>query len=305
MFSVAVIGGGRMGRAHLRAIASSDEVQAVAVVEPSAEVASTLPSELTVYSSVSELLNSRIAEGAIVAAPSPLHVDVVRELARAAMPTLSEKPCGVVSSQTREAAAIVAKAGIPFQVGYWRRFVPALQQIRERIAAGEIGDLFLVSCWQWDGEPASAAFRAASGGICVDMGVHEFDQVRWLTGQEFAELHVVAPPQHSAEPVPGDPESLQILATLSGGTAATVSLGRRYPPGDICKVEVYGTSGADDSVFLDPATGEEGFLAAIKAQTESFARYAQGAPREGASIEDAVAALEVAERAATLITLEV
>ncbi len=71
------------------------------------------------------------------------------------------------------------------QVGYWRRFVPELRQLRDRVAAGELGQICQVSCMQWDAELPSEQFRAHSGGIAVDMGVHEFDEVRWLLGQEF------------------------------------------------------------------------------------------------------------------------
>ncbi len=297
MFKLGLVGGGRMGRAHLRAMESSDSVSIVAVTEPSAAASAVLPDNLAVFGTVREMLQGSELDGALIAVPSGLHGDVIADLVASGVPILCEKPCGVTAAQTRQAAVLVAEAGIAFQVGYWRRFVPSLRAIHQRIQAGEFGELFLVSCWQWDQEPPPTEFRLTSGGICIDMGVHEFDQTRWLTGQEFESFDLLIPgPEYSAH-VPGDPESLQIQARMTGGTIATVSLGRRYPPGDMCKAEVYGTGAAEETMFLAPTDGEAGFLTAIREQAESFARYAQGGPREGASIEDAIAALEVAERA--------
>ncbi|MEI7778553.1 MAG: Gfo/Idh/MocA family oxidoreductase [Actinomycetes bacterium] len=298
MFRIAVVGGGRMGRVHVRALADSTALQVSGVVEPSAQAAAALPAGLSVYASVAEMLATDRPDGVVIAAPSGYHVDLVGELAAAGVPILCEKPCGVTVAETTAAAALVAAAAVPFQVGYWRRFVPELVDLQRRITDGSVGELYLVSCWQWDQEPASAQFRTTSGGICADMGVHEFDQIRWLSGQEIDVLHLVAPSAESDQAVAGDPESLQLLASLSGGAAASVSLGRRYPPGDMARVEVFGMNGAEAHEFLSPETGEASFLSAIRAQSESFARYVGGAARQGASIDDAIAALTVAERAA-------
>jgi myo-inositol 2-dehydrogenase/D-chiro-inositol 1-dehydrogenase len=169
--------------------------------------------------------------------------------------------------------------------------------MRERIAAGELGGIYLVACFQWDGQPPGAYFRTHSGGIFIDMGVHEFDQTRWLTGQEFGAISSLFCGV-AAESWPGDPESAQAMAELSGGTTALISLGRRYPLGDVCKVEVYGTKDAEECRFLWPPTADESFFGALRLQAESFARHVGGSPLEGAGGQDAAAAIEAAERAA-------
>ena len=162
------------------------------------------------------------------------------------------------------------------------------------------GDIYAIACFQWDGQPPGAYFRTHSGGIFVDMGVHEFDQTRWLTGQEFGDISALASGV-AAEPYPGDPESAQALCDLSGGSSALVSLGRRFPLGDVCKVEVFGTRDSEECKFLWPPTADETFFEALQAQAESFADYARGGTLEGASGEDAAAALAAAERASILI----
>ena len=182
------------------------------------------------------------------------------------------------------------------QVAYWRRFVPALVELRRQITEGELGKILAVNCSQWDLAPPSAAFRASSGGIFADMGVHEFDQVRWLTGQEFVTAR-------TARAVPGtvdgDPDCAQLACELDSGSTAMISLGRWHPAGDSCKVEVYGTEGTSDSWFLPPVGGEAVFRQALRAQAEDFARLVRTGDGAGARAADAIAALKAAELAAS------
>jgi myo-inositol 2-dehydrogenase / D-chiro-inositol 1-dehydrogenase len=297
VFKFGLLGAGRMGRNHLRAISASDMVTVSAIAEPSAAARAALQTNATIHESLDAMLAAGGLDAVLVSVPSDLHLETVRRLVDVRMPTLCEKPVGVTADQSREAAALVQHANIPFQVGFWRRFVPSLRRLHERIGAGELGDLYCVANFQWDGAPPSANFRQHSGGIFVDMGVHEFDQTRWLTGQEFQAITSVASGV-AAEPWPGDPESAHAIAELSRGTTAVISLGRRFPLGDVCKVEVFGTSDADECRFLWPPSADDTFFAALRAQAESFARHARGAPLEGAGAEDAAAALEAAQRAA-------
>jgi len=189
---------------------------------------------------------------------------------------------------------------VPLQVAYWRRFVRSLKILKARIVAGELGGLYLAACYQWDEQPPPPSFRTRSGGIFMDMAVHEFDQIRWLTGQEIGTLHVVAARTLSAPPVPGDVESAQVLCALSDGATGLVSLGRRFPLGDVCKVEVFGTKTTEECRFLWPPSADQAFLEALRLQAESFVRWVGGADAEGASALDAVAALDAAERASRI-----
>jgi myo-inositol 2-dehydrogenase/D-chiro-inositol 1-dehydrogenase len=245
-------------------------------------------------------------DGVLITAPSDQHGRIISEVAARGLPILCEKPCGVTTAQTRAAVAAAAAAGVPFQVAYWRRYVPALRKLRERMAAGELGTVHLVTCYQWDLGPPPAAFRAHSGGILIDMGVHEFDQLRWLTGQDITGLSAVASglvPDGLGEPPDQAPDvdSAQVIAELSGGGTGFISLGRYHPAGDMARAEAFGTHGTARCDFLDPAEGERAQLAAVRLQAESFAAFARGGQCEGATGTDAIAALDAAERAGTAI----
>lgn len=297
VFKLGLAGAGRMGRNHMRAIAESDALEITAIAEPAEQSRKTLPAtSARVFDTLEAMLEGGGIDGVLVCVPSDQHLETVERLVRGGMPILNEKPLGVTAAQAREASRLAASAGVPLQIGFWRRFVPMLVHLRERIASGEMGGVYVVANFQWDGAPPSTLFRQHSGGIFVDMGVHEFDQTRWLTGQEFMSITAHASGV-AGEPWPGDPESAQAIGELSGGTVAIVSLGRRFPLGDVCKVEVFGTRDWQEARFLWPPTADATFYGALRLQAESFARHAGGAALEGAGGDDAAAAIEASERA--------
>jgi myo-inositol 2-dehydrogenase / D-chiro-inositol 1-dehydrogenase len=300
-FGIGLVGAGRMGRTHLRALVGSDVVRVTAIAEPSAAARQAVaePSVagpgVAVYESVKELLDQAEVDGVLIAAPTDQHGAVIAEVAARGLPILCEKPCGLTAAAARASAQV----GVPLQVAYWRRFVPGLRQLHDRIAAGDLGVIHLVTCYQWDERPPSANFRAHSGGIAIDMGVHEFDQLRWLTGQDIGGLSVVT--SGSAPDGIADVDGAQVILSLTGGATGFVSLGRYFRLGDAVWAEAFGTGGHERCDVIDPAEGEIAQLAALRAQAESFASFAAGGPCEGATIDDAVAALAAAEQVTAAI----
>jgi myo-inositol 2-dehydrogenase/D-chiro-inositol 1-dehydrogenase len=290
-FRLALVGAGRMGATHARALASSAVVEIACVVDPSDAAAAQVDAPRATLDDLPEV------DGALVAVPTRLHVDVVTRLAERGLPVLCEKPCGLTVEETRKIAAL----GVRIQVAYWRRFVPALRELRERIRQGELGRLVHVSSAQLDELPPAAAFRdpRSSGGIVVDMGVHELDQLRWLTGEEIVAVAGTAGSVGWDPPVDGDPELVSLSVRTDGGIAATVLLARRYPPGETCRIEVVGLRGAEAFAFVAPPAGDVTIAAALRAQAEDFARDGG----EGASVDDAIAALDAATRAKAALGL--
>jgi myo-inositol 2-dehydrogenase / D-chiro-inositol 1-dehydrogenase len=300
-FRLGLIGAGRMGRTHLRALADSDliKVTAIAEMSPSAREAVAAPG-VTLHETVTQMLDHAALDGVLIAAPTDQHGAIIAEVAARGRPILCEKPCGLTAAAARASAQTAAAAGVPLQVAYWRRFVPGLRQLHDRIATGELGVIHLVTCYQWDERPPSPIFRARSGGIAIDMGVHEFDQLRWLTGQDIERLAAVA----SGEAPDGiaDVDGAQVVLTLSGGATGFVSLGRYFRVGDAVWAEAFGTEGHERCDVIDPAEGEVAQLEALRRQAESFAAFAIGqGPCEGATADDAVAALAAAEQVTAAI----
>lgn len=246
------------------------------------------------------MLEAEHVDGALVAVPTRAHVVACSRLLRGGVPVLCEKPLGLTASEAHALGALAETAGVPLLVGYWRRFVPELHRLRERLAAGALGTVQFVLCAQWDEHPPPAVFRdpASSGGILMDMGVHEVDQIRWLVGQEVEAAAAWAASVGSEAPVPGDPESVSIAARLSGGAMALITLIRRHPPGEVVRVEVVGTEDAVRLEPLAPPDGEERLLVALRGQLEDFVAAIHGQPSTGARAADAVAAHRAVERVA-------
>ena len=294
-FRIGLVGAGRMGRTHLRALAGSDGVKVTAVAEMSAAARQAVTGP-DLYGSTAEMLDHAALDGVLIAAPSDQHGAIIAEVAARGLPILCEKPCGLTAAQARASA----RTGVPLQVAYWRRFVPGLRQLRDRIAAGELGVIHLVTGYQWDERPPSPVSRAHSGGIAIDMGVHEFDQLRWLTGQDIESLAVVS--SGPASDGIADVDGAQVVVALSGGATGFVSLGRYFPAGDTVWAEAFGTRGHERCDVINPAEGEAAQLEALRRQAESFAAYAAGQGRcEGATADDAIAALAAAERVTAAI----
>lgn len=298
MFRLGLAGGGRMGRSHMAALHAGGDVRVVSVAEPHAATRTMLEGPgVAVHASLGAMLDAGNIDGVLVAVPSPMHVETVREIAARGLPILCEKPCGVRAEMAAQASGIANAAGVVLQVAYWRRFVPALQALRARIARGELGGLYHLDAQQWDGEPPAAAFRATSGGIYVDMMVHELDQIRWLSGQDFDDVKALAAKVED-EPVPADAECATALFRLSGGSTAAATAGRRYPGGDSIRVMVYGTRDAADLLIHRPAEGLDVIAEALRRQAAGFAARVGGAEGTGgATAADAVAALAAAEAA--------
>ena len=298
MFNLGLVGAGRMGRTHLRALEGSAAVRIAAVCEPVASLRHEAVSAYGVigHHTLDDMLETGDLDGVLVVTPSDSHVEVIDRVARAGLPILCEKPCGVRASDAIRAQQIVDECGVKLQIAYWRRFVPQLLDLRDRVVAVEFGEVLSISCLQWDGAPPAAQFRARSGGVFVDMGVHEFDQARWLSGGDLLTFAVASSPVMTDTGGVDDPDSAQVLCTTSVGTTVLVSLGRHYAGGDMASVEVFGTRDHALSVFLDPADGERVQLEALRDQAAAFAEFANGGACRGASVEDAVAALDAAER---------
>ena len=305
-FRIGLIGGGRMGRTHLRALAPSVEVEIVAVAEPSVKASAELQRKgTTVFASAEEMLATVALDGVLVAVPTPQHIQTARNALEAGLPVLCEKPFGLQSDAARQIGKLAADKGLALQIAYWRRFVPELGVLRSDIGAGRYGDIHLLVCSQWDEAPPPAAFRLHSGGIYIDMGVHEIDQMLWLLGQQMVEFQAYSHPTAADPEASNDVDSAQALAVLSGGTSAVISLGRFYAGGDSVSVQVFGAKDHTSFDVISPVTGEGPQLSALQAQAEAFARHARGDALCGTSAEEAAQVLDLAYQLTTAAGIDV
>jgi len=286
---IAVVGAGRMGGVHMRALHETRRARLAAVVEPAeaARLRAAGEHDVPGYADIDALVAAGAADAVVITAPTDLHVELVERCAAAGLPVFCEKPCGTTAEQARRAAAAAERAAVPLQIGYYRRYVPELVELKGRIDAGTLGQLSLLMLHQWDEHPPGAEFQRRSGGIVVDMGVHEIDQLRWLTGQEVSAAAAVSPGA-------GDGTSAAVALRLSGGTLAVVTLGRRFPHPDSCWMEAVGTQGYERLAYLWAEGGDDVMLSGVANELDAFAAVATDGGPPGAGGADAVAALEAA-----------
>jgi predicted dehydrogenase len=174
-----LVGFGYMGRNHARVLRSLPDVELVAAVDSREEVRLS-SRDVEVLGGVDELLDRGI-DLCVVASPTLTHLDVALQLAEAGIPSLIEKP---LAHDAKAAQAIVEafeRAGVLGCVGHVERFNPALQDMRRRLAAGELGNLYQVVTRRQGPFPA----RIIDAGVIVDLATHDIDLTAWVTGSAY------------------------------------------------------------------------------------------------------------------------
>ncbi len=169
-----LIGLGAMGRHHARVLREVDGVDLVAVADPGGDPYG-VSGDLDVLPDVEALIAAGI-QMAVVAVPTVFHEDVALALAAAGVHTLVEKPIAATSEAGRKVAQAFAEAGLVGAVGHIERFNPALQELRRRTEAGELGEVYQIATRRQGPFPA----RIADVGVVKDLGTHDIDLTAWV-----------------------------------------------------------------------------------------------------------------------------
>lgn len=184
----ALIGTGQMGRHHARVLSSMDGVHLVGALDPALSVG-VLPPGARAYGSLSELIDSRI-DIAVVASPTITHEEVGHALADAGIHTLVEKPVAASVDSAYRLADAFEKASLIGCVGHIERYNPALQELRRRLARGEIGEIYQVATRRQGPFPE----RISDVGVILDLATHDVDLTAWVTKRDY--VHVSASTAH-------------------------------------------------------------------------------------------------------------
>lgn len=176
-----LIGLGAMGRNHARVLSGLGGVELVAVVDPMGDTTGTL--RVPVVNTVSELIALGI-DYAVVACPTALHEEVGLELAANGVSALIEKPLASTLDAARRLVDAFEQAGLVAGVGHIERYNPALQNLRSRLEAGELGEVFQVVTRRQGPFP----HRIADVGVVMDLATHDIDLTSWVTGQAYTSV---------------------------------------------------------------------------------------------------------------------
>ncbi len=244
--SVGVIGVGRIGRMHAELLARRVPDAAVGMVyDVHAPCAADVADELGVplATSVEEVLASDV-DGVAICSSADTHVDLMVAAAEAGKAVFCEKPVSLFLDELERGLDAIEAHGVPFQVGFNRRFDPAHASVAEAVAAGRIGEPHLVRISSRDPEPPSLEYVRTSGGLFLDMTIHDFDMARFVTGSEVVEVFArggvrVAPEFAQA----GDIDTALVTLVHASGCLTAIDNCRATAYGFDQRVEAFGSQG--------------------------------------------------------------
>jgi inositol 2-dehydrogenase len=251
---IGIIGLGRMGRVYGSYVASQiDEARLVAVADTSTEARDIFKDSVTTYADYHDLLSNPDIQGVIVASPTNTHHDVVIAAAEMGKAIFCEKPTALTLSATDNMIAAVEKAGVMFQVGFMRRFDKHYAAAFQQIAAGTIGTPIVVKSIGRDPFRSSLEFASpnVSGGLIVDMAIHDFDIVRWMMGTDIERVFTeVASLKYPELLDVGDVDNAMISLRFNGGQLGNIEVSRTAGYGYDIRATVVGTEGTLEIGYL-------------------------------------------------------
>lgn len=244
---IGLLGVGRIGSLHARLVAGEVAGLALAgVFDVAGEYAERASRELGVEAarSAHELMTGAGTDAIAICTSTATHVDLAVAAAATGKPIFLEKPVSLELTEVDRALTAAEAAGSFLQVGFNRRFDPAHASVRAAIASGEIGDLHLVRISSRDPEPPPLEYLRVSGGIFLDMTVHDFDMARFLTGSEVEEVYAVG--DIRVDPAIGeigDLDTAVVTMRHADRTLTTIDNSRRAAYGFDQRVEAFGSAG--------------------------------------------------------------
>jgi len=314
--NVGLVGVGRMGLAYARYLATRvPGATLCAVADVRAEAAEAVRAECgaaRAYRDFHDLVGDPAVDAVVVMTPTKLHKDVVLAAAHARKPVFCEKPLALSLDDAEAMQAAVARSGVFFQLGFMRRFDAGYAAAKRQIDAGAIGKPCVFKSTSKDKERPSVDYLRPenSGGLFIDMGIHDFDLARWFIG-DVASVYstggVLAYPEMQGI---GDWDNAITNLRFRNGCIGVVMLSRNGVYGYGIHTEIVGTEGTiqigydretpvrllrKDVVSHDTIPGfYERFEHAYIAQLQDFVRNLTGGRPPPITLADGIAAQRVA-----------
>ena len=262
--TVGLVGAGRIGRLHAENLAYRiPEAELVAVSDIFVEAAESVAADLQIpaaYQDHRRLLEDESIQAVLICSSTDTHAQIMEEAAEAGKQIFCEKPIALDLGRIDQALDAVDQAGVKLQVGFNRRFDPNFRRAQEIVAAGEIGEPHLLRITSRDPEPPPVEYVKLSGGIFLDMTIHDFDMARFLMGSEVEEIYaaggVLVDPEIGRA---GDIDTAIVTLYFANGALGTIDNSRQAVYGYDQRVEVFGSGGmvavsnntADSAVISD------------------------------------------------------
>lgn len=241
-----LLGAGRIGKVHAKAVTSNPQARLVAVADAMPEAANALAAQYGAEVRTIEAIESAAdIDAVIICTPTDTHADLIERFARAGKAIFCEKPIDLDVERVKTCLRVVDETGATLMVGFNRRFDPHFRAVKQAIADGQIGEVEMVTIVSRDPGAPPVDYVKRSGGIFRDMTIHDFDMARFLLGEEVETVSAQASVLvDKAIGEAGDYDSASVMLATASGKHATISNSRRATYGYDQRIEVHGAKGA-------------------------------------------------------------
>ena len=248
LLNVGIIGAGRIGKVHAETLAfRMPEARILAIADVNREAAQAMAARCGIptvtESSAAVLANSEI-EAVLICSSTNTHADLIVQAAQAGKHIFCEKPIAHNLGQIDRALAAVEASGVKLQIGFNRRFDANFARVRQAVLSGEIGTPRLMHIISRDPAPPPLAYVRVSGGMFMDMTIHDFDMARFLIGDEVEEIYtsggVMVDPEIGKA---GDLDTALIVLRFRNGVIGSIDNCRQAAYGYDQRVEILGSEG--------------------------------------------------------------
>jgi myo-inositol 2-dehydrogenase/D-chiro-inositol 1-dehydrogenase len=291
---VLVMGAGRMGAIRVEDLAADPRVSEVLVTNRNDARANELASNFNATSVPWELALTTVADAVVVAVGTDAHDHVLRGILPQGVPVLCEKPIAMTLSATSALIDLAESSGSSLQIGFQRRFDESIRAIHERINTGAVGTLYSLTMTAHDHTPSAREFIAGSGGIFRDMHVHDFDLIRWLTGEEVESVYATRAVRDNQDYADFDDADVSsVIAVTTSGVQVIITGTRHDALGHDVRLEAFGSQDSvsaglnvrtplrtieeDLALNSNPYRGfVDRFRDAFRNETHAFVSFARG-----------------------------
>lgn len=248
ILNVGIIGAGRIGKVHAETLAYRvPQAAPAAIADTNRAMAQDVAKRCgiaQVASDAEEILSDPKIDAVLICSPTDTHAELVVRAAQAGKHIFCEKPIDHGLAKIDRALAAVQKAGVKFQVGFNRRFDANFARVRRAVTEGEIGTPHLMHIISRDPGPPPIAYIKVSGGIFLDMTIHDFDMARFLIGDEVDSVYTAGAVKVDPEiGKAGDLDTALIVMQFKNGVIATIDNSRKAVYGYDQRVEILGSAG--------------------------------------------------------------
>jgi len=246
--NIGVIGAGRIGNIHAQNLVTripNAQVRAIADINlVAAERVGTQFGVQMITADHHELLNDALIDAVVICSATATHTQMIMDSAAAGKHIFCEKPIDFDLARIDQALRAVEEAKVKLQIGFNRRFDPGFRRVRQMIADGKIGDPHILRITSRDPEPPPLDYVKASGGIFLDMTIHDFDMARYLIGSEVTQVYTAGAVLVDAKIGElGDLDTALITLHFENGVIGAIDNSRKAVYGYDQRIEVFGSQG--------------------------------------------------------------